>query len=1125
MMLLHDSTVLVEDLEKEVFISELDDVPGLPLSLDGYSLEGLKSSFSTTETELSIPKSESHDSGDSVEPPTQFETIQQTFQNAQSQWIDDPIISQWRDPNHRIHQVLSKVNALHHTWSSIPNSPFSPAASMPNRQIGRILAEVGLPWHNNQINMPDEVDTSWPFHFKSFEREVIQAKGTRVGDPAASGYVCNYSEANLYCIRALQQELREKCPTRKPLVVFDRFNAELLQSAKVFFGLELYHVDLSQGKEKVLRDVMVATCDGIRPIIFAATLGNASGESDDLGTIREISGVLHLLLHVDASRNFDYVTTMPEDRRRQLGCARLALGMKPLDRPIQTYDGSIIASTIVAGGLNLDASAPAVALKPASLGGKHARVAYTRASDSTLAGSRDAVSVLWLALQEFRFGESGYRAVYQRCAELRAELIRVLRLAGVTAIAPTTTLDVVIKTSSVDQNERLIGLVGSLTERGEVILTIQPGVTPEDVNSVIAIMSSSTDHPHGIVSNIRSNDNSISNFPLSEGIIDDLRATVESWKTATRSAAGYPFHMGSLSALGPIIGRFLDTPIPQDWVQERSAEILRARIEAFGCCKDQSVFQGAFTNGSTMGNRVGIHVALAHFPGAFVYFSSESHYSVAKTLRDCDELTNRWGDHQATTTTMTNGRSRERRRTSPRYAQIPCYADGSMSVEALVRQAAADKQRWCMERGGEGGEEFRVVLFANMGTTFVGARDDIVRIRDALRTEAGIKISYIHVDGALDFGFDSCGITLGPPPGFSGEGKGTPTSNAMAVQGITLSHHKAMGGTVSGEVLCYSPGGELASLVSPVEPRIVFETWLYGQVYTPADAAAMLAYCRANAARLIRGLEALGVATKTKAKTPQQNENNREGEGESKGEGEGEIQQEQQQMIVVLERPPAWIIEEFSLRPEGDWVHFIPMPHVSAETVDFFVERIAAVDRQCGVAFGYVAPLLSAAFAPARPEPVTLNRVHCCSRGIQAEEIVRRAAAAAAPLRLRSSGAGTAAVLLGEKGEHLLARSSSGSDDGIGGIVKVCLRGSVSIAVTSGSNNDNDGDNGHLQAVFLAESMRDMSIRVGPIMLASCHVRSAQSTVDIAKQLWGFMARHMHARLQLDELSYSVYLF
>ncbi|RYP25539.1 hypothetical protein DL767_008349 [Monosporascus sp. MG133] len=1005
--------VLLDNFEKDEHTKTLQRLRGVVVTVEPH--------IPTSESEIESADALTEASLTCIE--RSGKTIQQAFYESQSQWIDDPIISQWRDPNHRVHQVLSEVHDLYHAWSSAQTKPFSPSANVFSLQIGRLLADVGLPWHNNQINMPNEIDTSWPFHFKSYEMRILRAKGARVGDPDASGYVSNVSEANCYCIRALQQELREKHPTRRPILVYDHFDPKILKSVEAFFGLELHQISLSNGRDDLIHDLKNVTADGTRPIIFTATLGNANGEHDDMEMICEISHALPLFLHVDATRSFDYITTLPKRDRRQLGIQEFTLGMKSLDQSLRSRDGSIIAGTIVAGGFNCDASAPAVALKPASLGANHERVAYTRASDSTLAGSRDAVSILWLALQELQLGEAGYQEVYQHCASMRTELLRRLQSSGVSTGAPRYSFDVIIRNCSREQKEHLVKLGGSLTGKGEVVLTVQPQAKLEDVESVISIMSPTTQHYSAM-----DLEQDLTSYPIPENIVNELRATVQSWKVATRSAAGYPFHMGSLSALGPIIGRFLDLLIPDDWVKARSGEILTARMETFGLhtARDRSMFQGAFTNGSTMGNRVGIHVALRHFPDAFVYFSSESHYSVIKTMRDCDALTNRWIDR------------------GPRYSQIPSDANGSILVETLVQQALLDKMQ-CLRRG----EAYHMILFANMGTTFVGARDDLARIRASLNA-AGIEISYIHVDGALDFGFDNCGIALGPPGS-------TGPDELPRVQGITLSHHKAMGNMVSGEVLCYSLGGELASLVSPIDPRVVFETWLYSQIYTSSDLGTMLQYCRANASRLVSGLKRLGVATKRNG----------------------------QELIVVLERPPAWIIEEFSLRPQGDWVHFITMPHISPETVDFFVERIASVERQCEIAFSYVKPLLSPGFM----RPVKLRRVQCGSP-------------------------------LGEKAAKLtqsLQPLNSAYDTCPNTTVNACIRGALSVAVID--------EDEQLQAVFLAESLRDMSIRVGPILMASTYRDCTWATMDIGAQLIGFMARHMQAMVRTDEASYAMCLF
>ncbi|ORY60062.1 pyridoxal phosphate-dependent transferase [Pseudomassariella vexata] len=947
-----------------------------------------------------------------------------TFRDSRSQWIDDPIISQWREPSHKIYSVLSEVNNLYKSWKSRLPRPFSPSTDALWISTAQFVAEAGLPWHSNQINMPGEIDTSWPFHFKSFETDVIKAKGARVGDANATGYVCNLDEANLYCIRALQQELREKCSTLRPLLLYDHFEEGILKSAETIFGLEFHRVSLSRSKKEIYEILLKLTRKGHRAVIFAAILANNHGECDDLNFICEISESFPLILHIDASRNFDYITTMSDSERRRLGIERLKLGVKPVDQPLRSHDGSIVVSTISAGGANHTSPAPVVALKPARLGSTHGRVAYTRASDSTLAGSRDALAPLMVALQEIRFGELGFRDIYEHCSSMRNILLCALQSQGLEAVAPAYSLDIIVKDCSNKEIAVLSGFGGVSTGNSVVLLTIQPSVTELNIETLIASLSSATQYQISETKPKLNRDFSMI-YSIPQSLVYELKNTVQSWKVATRSAAGYPFHMGSYSALGPVIGRFLELEMPNDWIHSKGHEILATRMKMFGLAepRQRADFTGTFTNGSTMGNRVGIHTALSHFPDAHVYFSAESHYSVAKTLRDCDALTNRWSDR------------------GPRFSQIPQNADGSMLVEALMRKALIDREQCWQLR-----EEYRMILFANMGTTFAGARDNLRRIRQSL-AGVGIEISYIHMDGALNFGFNNCGITLGPPA--------TEDANGMpAVQGVTLSHHKAMGNMVSGEVICYRPSNHLATLGSSVDPRAIFETWLYGLVYSSHDMAVMFRHCQANAEHLESGLRRLGVVTK---RNP------------------GSI-------ITVLERPPAWIIEEFSLRPEGGWVHFIIMPHISRETVDLFIDRIASVDRQCHIAFCYVTPLLSAVME----RSTGLRRVQC------QQPMATRIA------RIHKF------LIVADRGE-------------IGATIEASLGSALTVVVVD--------EQDQLQAVFLAESTRDRSVRYGPILLSSKYCHLDNLILDVARQLMGFMARHMDAKLRTDDRRDRVYWF
>ncbi|KAF3910544.1 hypothetical protein ABW21_db0201303 [Orbilia brochopaga] len=954
--------------------------------------------------------------------------IQNTFKRYQTQWIDDPIIGQWRDPTHQIHDVLVQVNNLYEDWSSARSLPFSSHTDRLWLETGRVMAAIGLPWFPSQSNLPTEFDTSFPYHFKHLEQMILREKGARVGDSNATGYVANPNEANCYCIRALQHDLREKYPTARPVLAYDNFDIDSIVSAQEFFGLSTYHINLKDSVENIQRDLNIASSGGERPVIFAATLAAENGSFDDLETISEISRNIPLLLHVDASRNFDYITTLSKEERESLGIPELILKAKPLDLPLQQTGhegGALLASSIVAGGANHTSAAPVVALKPASLGGKQTRIAYIRAFDSTLAGSRDAITPLWTALQEIRFGHSGFRQVYQRCARMRLLLMQTLASVGITTKPVPYSLDLIIKSCSREETERLKLLGGVPGNNGSVVLTLQPSVKTEDFRSVIAALTTArhTQLPREV-----SAYEAFSKFyQVPQSTVDQLASTVQGWKISTRSAAGYPFHMGSYSALGPVIGHFLDLDIPKDWAKARGDELLRSRMRSFGLRDPEilSQFHGAFTNGSTMGNRVGIHAALAQFPGAYLYFSTESHFSVIKTARDCDALTNRWSTRK------------------PRYSRIKCERTGGMMVEALVKQALAD---WndCLRNG----EEFRMVLFANMGTTFLGARDNIKEIYSKLRT-VGVKISYIHVDGALDFGFGNFGVTLGTP--------GATDSQGMPfVQGITLSHHKALGGMVSGEVIYWNPqGNQCSSLAWNVEERVVFESWLYSQAYSQTDVAEMFKYCRSNALRLENRLEKTGLATKLNPDS----------------------------ITVVVERPPSWIIEEFSLRPEGDWVHFITMPHVSLETIDLFVNRISWVDEQCLAAFSYIAPLMTAIMM----RRVRFKRLQ--SQDLLAEEVMEFSSKAV-PV-------------------------NPWEDITLAPIIKTGIRSALSVLMLDEHN--------RIEGVLLVESLRDASMRVGPLLLKTRHIENSDGIVEVLRQLTGFMARHMSIRLQVDSSSYATY--
>jgi hypothetical protein len=322
-------------------------------------------------------------------------------------------------------------------------------------------------------------------------------------------------------------------------------------------------------------------------------------------------------------------------------------------------------------------------------------------------------------------------------------------------------------------------------------------------------------------------------FPIAEQITETVKSVVDHFRVVGKFSGGYPLNQAPYSALEPIIGSFLPVSIPPEWAQARAAEILSARKSSFGLpSSDHDSFPACFTTGSTIGNRVGVHTALSQHPGTYFYYSSVTHYSVKKVVRDNDALTSIWQQDKR-----------------PRFAELPADDHGRMQIPLLIEQVRKDRAH-CESHGSN----HQIILFANTGTTFVGGRDDITGIRSAL-TSINADISYLHVDGALDLGFAPDSVSLGPPSLATRDG-------LPVIQGLTLSHHKAFGIMISGEVICYNSTNKDIPTATEVDTRIVFETWLFQQMYTPADLRRTRQYCFDNSTHLRRSLEAIGLATR-----------------------------------------------------------------------------------------------------------------------------------------------------------------------------------------------------------------------------------------------------------------------
>ncbi len=154
---------------------------------------------------------------------------------------------------------------------------------------------------------------------------------------------------------------------------------------------------------------------------------------------------------------------------------------------------------------------------------------------------------------------------------------------------------------------------------------------------------------------------------------------------------------------------------------------------------DPGDYWGYVTNGGTEGNIYGLFLARELYPSGMVYYSEDTHYSVAKNLRVLN---------------MKN-------------IMIKSQANGEIDYEDLYYTLRIHR-------------EAPPIVFANVGTTMTEAKDDVRRIRQIMK-DLAIPQFYIHCDAAL------CGMTL-PFLDLAEE-----YDFAAGVDSISVSGHKFIG--------------------------------------------------------------------------------------------------------------------------------------------------------------------------------------------------------------------------------------------------------------------------------------------------------------------------------------------
>lgn len=169
-------------------------------------------------------------------------------------------------------------------------------------------------------------------------------------------------------------------------------------------------------------------------------------------------------------------------------------------------------------------------------------------------------------------------------------------------------------------------------------------------------------------------------------------------------------------------------------------EVVQYFAELFRAPEDQ--WWGYVTNGGTEGNLYGLYLARELLPKGMVYYSEETHYSVAKNLHFL----------------------------GMRHITIRSQSSGEIDYEDLRETLKIHR-------------DVPPIIFANIGTTMTEARDDIKRIA-TMMDELAIRQRYIHSDAALSGGYAAF---LDPRPRYD---------FADGADSISVSGHKFLGAPI-----------------------------------------------------------------------------------------------------------------------------------------------------------------------------------------------------------------------------------------------------------------------------------------------------------------------------------------
>ena len=226
-----------------------------------------------------------------------------------------------------------------------------------------------------------------------------------------------------------------------------------------------------------------------------------------------------------------------------------------------------------------------------------------------------------------------------------------------------------------------------------------------------------------------------------EGVLQRVRG-------ASGTLVGYPCNQAfDYSELMPFLAYHMNNvgdPYSETNYGANTHDIEREVLSEFASltqAKGDEIW-GYVTGGGTEGNMYGLYLARELHPRAIVYYSEDTHYSVAKSLRVL----------------------------SMRSIMIRTLPSGEIDYDDLTESLRIHR-------------DAPAIIFANVGTTMKGGHDDVGKITKILH-EQRIVEHYIHVDAALS------GMILP----FVENPK--PWNFAAGIDSISTSGHKMIGSPV-----------------------------------------------------------------------------------------------------------------------------------------------------------------------------------------------------------------------------------------------------------------------------------------------------------------------------------------